>query len=515
MLRVPRSFLVIAVSLSLSLPVFSQTAHQRGAANAGSESHVVYGPTSVEWPASVPGGDLLLTVSGPQGIYLKQEGQPGSGARFSLVDEQGEPRPDGVYKWELVIQTGGEVAVESGWFQMDGGRVVAEGTGEQSPVVVEESAPANSIYVDAQGRVGLGTSVPGSQLHLKGTAPALTLEDTTSGGRAFTLRGLEKGDGSLGLFDQTTGEARWLVDSEGRIGINTTKPTSTLTVDGYIEATKGFLVNGKPVGVGFGLIGGNQPLNTETNSNNYFGINAGGTGGNYNSFFGADAGNVNTGSWNNFFGSSAGLVNNGGSYNNFFGSNAGERNTTGQGNSSFGDLAGYGNVTGNNNSFFGREAGHGNTASGNSFFGAYAGYANTTATQNAFFGAEAGYNNTGSYNSFFGSSAGYSNVTGTANAFFGAEAGYSNTASCNSVFGRSAGRSNTAGPYNSFFGFEAGFSNTSSPANSFFGDRAGRLSTGGFNSFFGGSAGINNTIGMGNSFFGVSPSSSRNGVELT
>ncbi|RPI23573.1 MAG: hypothetical protein EHM61_19425 [Acidobacteria bacterium] len=123
--------------------------------------------------------------------------------------------------------------------------MVAEGTGEDQPIVVEQNAPRNSVYVDHQGRVGLGTSVLGAQLHLKGTAPALAIEDTGAGGREYRLRSKEGGDGSLGLFDETTGKSRWLVDGEGRVGVNTAKPTSTLTVAGYIDsaASSRFLPN--------------------------------------------------------------------------------------------------------------------------------------------------------------------------------------------------------------------------------------------------------------------------------
>ena len=269
-------------------------------------------------------------------------------------------RPDGTYKWELVSQVGWESPGEmnepqSGWFQIQNGKVVAEGIGEKQSVVVEEQAPASSLFVNSQGRVGLGTSVPASQLHLKGTLPAVTLEDTTTGGGAFTLRSLEKGDGSLGLFDKA-GQARWLVNSEGRMGIGTTKPTSALTVDGYIESTKGFLVNGRPLG-GFGLIGGSQPLSTE-GDNNYFGNHAGGTSGDFNSFFGAWAGDVNTGSVNNFFGYSAGDSNSTGSGNNFFGAFAEERNTTGHDYSFLGHQAALWNTIGNSNSVFGDHAGY-------------------------------------------------------------------------------------------------------------------------------------------------------------
>ncbi len=457
---------------------------------------VNYAPSSIQWSVFVPASGCVLTVSGPGGYYWRQEYASNSRPEFSVTDHQGMPLPEGPYRWELVAQLppgpGGEAPDEpnpivSGSFLISGGVIIPKPDDAQ-PAMVEEGAPLRSLFLDREGRLGLGTTVPQSQLHLKGSRPAFTLEDTTTGGRGYTLRSLEKGDGSLGLFDHA-GEARWLVDSEGRIGINTTKPTSTLTVDGYIEATKGFLVNGKPVmgGIGFGPNGGTQPLAWESSDNNYFGIGSGGPGGLKNSFFGGMAGNMNTGSQNSFFGYEAGYNNGAGEANSFFGWAAGKNNTTGEANSFFGDAAGFHNNTGDLNAFFGTNAGFLNGASCNSFFGSNAGYSNVTGRDNAFFGFEAGLLNTASSNSFFGRSAGRSNTTGPYNSFFGFEAGYSNTSADG----------------NSFFGFEAGYSSTTAGSNSFFGDRAGRANTGAANAFFGASAGISNTSGYGNNFFGM------------
>jgi len=324
---------------------------------------VSYAPSGIQWWVFVPATASVLTVSGPDGYYWRQEYAPGSRPQFGVVDEQGVPLPEGLYRWELVGQlppgAAGEIPHEpnpvlSGSFVISGSTIIPKPDDVQ-PAMVEEGAPQRSLFLDREGRLGLGTTVPQSQLHLKGSDLAVTLEDTTTGGRAFTLRGLEKGDGSLGLFDQA-GEARWLVDGEGRVGISTAKPTSTLTVDGYIETTKGFLVNGRPIGAGFGLIGGSQPLYTETDNNNFFGIGAG-------------ASNT-TGSLNSFFGVVSGTVNTTGSLNSFFGVAAGNHNTTGFSNSFFGEAAGLFNTTGSDNSFFGVSTGLSNTVENfNTFIG--------------------------------------------------------------------------------------------------------------------------------------------------
>ena len=461
-----RFIVALAAVTTFCLFAFSEN-HQTSPVN------VSYAPSGIQWSVFGPSTGTVLTVSGPDGYYFRQEYNPSSRPQFGLVNEPGVPRPEGLYRWELVAQlppgAGGDMPDEpnpvvSGSFLISGGIIVPQPDDAQ-PAMVEEGAPLRSLFLDREGRVGLGTTVPQSQLHLKGNSPALTLEDTTTGGRVFTLRGLEKGDGSLALFDQV-GKARWLVDSEGRIGINTTKPTSTLTVDGYIETTKGVLVNGRPVGIGFGLIGGSQPLYTEGASNNSFGTGAGGTIGTENSFFGAYAGAANTGSFNNFFGGYAGYSNTSGSNNSFFGVNAGRSNTTGFFNAFFGNYAGSSNTVAYNNSFFGYSAGKSNTASWNSFFGYSAGYSNTTGCCNSFFGDSAGdANTTGLGDSFFGSAAGGANTTGASNSFFGGAAGYLNTTgNYNSFFGYSAGDANTVEHDNTCVGYFADINPGSNPA---------------------------------------------------
>jgi len=449
----------------IGLTAFSLTAYSENELARTARVEASYLPSGIEWSVFVPSAGMVLTVSGPDGQYWKQAYSPDVRPRLAVLDEKGVPRREGLYRWELVVQLpargGGDQPDEpnpvvSGSFEISGSTIIPKRNGAQ-PAMVEEGAPANSLFVDREGRVGVGTSVPRSMLHLKGANPALTVEDTTTGGRTHTLRGLEKGDGSLGLFDETAGLARWLVDAEGRVGVNTTTPTSTLTVDGYIESTKGFLVNGRPIGgIGFGLSGGSQPLFTEVAGKAIFGTGAGSVDTAVNvAFFGANAGHSNTtGTSNAFFGQAAGYANTTGGGNTFVGDGAGYLNTTASDNTAFGYAAGHYNVTGIDNAFFGSEAGVNTTSSCNSFFGRSAGYNNTTGSGNAFFGTRAGdANATGYANDFFGFSTGVKNTTGAGNSFFG----------------DMAGPENTTGDFNSFFGKEAGWSNTAEDLNTFIG----------------------------------------------
>ena len=234
------------------------------------------------------------------------------------------------------------------------------------------------------------------------------------------------------------------------------------------------------------------------------------TTGNYNSFFGREAGNSNTaGAYNSFFGMWAGQTNTTGDFNAFFGKDAGNSNTTGDFNSFFGVGAGRaGNSTGTNNTLIGSFA---NVGSNNLDHATAVGAGSVVRLNNTVvlgrdidtvrvpgslvvnaINSETQYNLGGlrvlgaaGYNLFAGFGAG-SNTTGNYNSFFGREAGNSNTAGAyNSFFGMWAGQTNTTGDFNAFFGKDAGNSNTTGDFNSFFGVGAGRA---------GNSTGTNNTL---------------------
>ena len=59
------------------------------------------GPAGIEWRPVATEMGLVLTVSGPQGFYLRQEYGPGQTASFSLFDSAGAVRSAGSYKYEL------------------------------------------------------------------------------------------------------------------------------------------------------------------------------------------------------------------------------------------------------------------------------------------------------------------------------------------------------------------------------------------------------------------------------
>ncbi len=219
-----------------------------------------------------------------------------------------------------------------------------------------------------------------------------------------------------------------------------------------------------------------------------FGDNAG-TQGAQSSFFGYEAGTVNTASDNTFIGTFSGNSNTTGFKNVFVGTSAGKTNTTGQDNVFVGRSSGFSNQTGRRNVFLGRSTGYSNfSASNNVFIGYSTGLSNTIGTENTFIGTESGVKNrNGNWNVFLGSQAGRNSNTGSHNVFLGVQSGFTNTTGYNNVFvGRDAGFYNETGGINTFLGSGSG-KNTKN---------------GNGNVYLGANTGLNNISGRDNVFIG-------------
>jgi hypothetical protein len=234
-----------------------------------------------------------------------------------------------------------------------------------------------------------------------------------------------------------------------------------------------------------------------------FPASAGVGGNNSNSYYGDQAGLVNTGTNNTFIGASSGLNCTTGVSNTFLGSFAGGAFTIGANNTFVGNNSGGGSTEGTNNTFVGGSSGFNNYGDLNVFVGSFAG-SNNIGNDNLFMGANSGYfNSSGNQNTFLGSGSGRENEIGSGNVFVGYQAGEINDSDNNSFVGYQSGLSNTEGSLNSFFGYLSGFSNTTGNSNTFFGEQSGLNNvTGSENTFIGSGSGFGNTIGSNNSFFG-------------
>jgi len=96
------------------------------------------------------------------------------------------------------------------------------------------SAPAKSLVILSDGKVGLGTSSPSNtagfsqQLEVAGAIPCLTLNSTSATARSYSVG--VNGAGSLLFWDNTASATRMTINSSGYVGIGTSSPGSLLTV---------------------------------------------------------------------------------------------------------------------------------------------------------------------------------------------------------------------------------------------------------------------------------------------
>jgi hypothetical protein len=109
---------------------------------------------------------------------------------------------------------------------------------------IEAGAPSNSLYVEDYGRVGLGTSTPVVELHIKDSdTPTLRLEQDSSGGwtaQTFDVAGNESNffvrdatNGSKLPFriQPSTPSSTLCLKSDGYVGIGTWSPAYSLELE--------------------------------------------------------------------------------------------------------------------------------------------------------------------------------------------------------------------------------------------------------------------------------------------
>jgi hypothetical protein len=216
--------------------------------------------------------------------------------------------------------------------------------------------------------------------------------------------------------------------NSGKVGIGTTNPGSMLDVSGDVNTDSLYKIGGSSVlstpghstyvgedagandtGIYTTLVGYRAGYNNTASYCTAIGYRAGYVNESvYNTFVGTDAGASHvSGADNTFVGYDAGNADTSGYDNTFIGSSAGSNNTTGYRNTFLGSYAGIGNTTGHDNTYLGLRAGQGSGAgSGNTFIGSNAGEYNS-GHNNTFLGTVAGYNTLGSSNVFIGFQAGF------------------------------------------------------------------------------------------------------------
>ncbi len=119
----------------------------------------------------------------------------------------------------------------------------------KTPFTILADAPTNAVFVDGDGDLGLGTSVPEKEIHtVDGDAPALRLEQDGSG--SFTPQTWDVGGHEQFFFihDDTANTYPFkivpgaptdalVVDAGGDVGLGTNTPAAKLDVDGDVVLT--------------------------------------------------------------------------------------------------------------------------------------------------------------------------------------------------------------------------------------------------------------------------------------
>jgi hypothetical protein len=138
--------------------------------------------------------------------------------------------------------------------QADGGLErfsIRDVTTDDFPFTIEGASPEDALYIDDQGRVGMGTATPDQRLHVRhGDTPGIVLEQDTT--QSFTARTWELAgnDGEFFLRDATAGSLALplriaagaprdslVLSSDGKIGVGTDAPTNAIHVTGDDGAT--------------------------------------------------------------------------------------------------------------------------------------------------------------------------------------------------------------------------------------------------------------------------------------
>jgi len=299
------------------------------------------------------------------------------------------------------------------------------GAGDGYSLDAADGDPADVVYVDNAGNVGIGTTTPARELHVAGVGPRVLVEASTGNPEVNFKLGGDSSPQVWALYKESiTGDLRFFQDGDrvtikngtGAVGIGTTSPVAPLDVVGAINTGSAYMLDGKPI------------VRRTADGSLFVGLAAGANNaGDDVVCLGDSAAYNNSGSDNTFIGRSAGF-NNQGLGNVFVGMKAGYANTEGIANTYLGAEAGMANTTGEANTYVGTQAGRFATGSSNTCVGAVAADHGLTGSYNVIIGRHAGSHATGSENVFIGGRAGYT-ATGSNNVFIGEGAGFSETGS--------------------------------------------------------------------------------------
>ena len=253
------------------------------------------------------------------------------------------------------------------------------GAGDGHSLDAVDGYPTDVVFVDSEGRVGIGTTAPvAGRLAVIDSAGTLVWVYSEAGTsiKATSLSGTAiNGYSETGLAGHFSGPV--LVG--GNVGIGTWMPDTELNVDGRINVSLGYSVAGSTV------------VEVTDRQSTHLGLGAGpGDTSSYCTFVGSNAGYANDEVGNTFVGSEAGASSVSGGFNTMLGAFAGSNTASGRLNTFLGAYSGIGNLTG----------------TGNTCIGTYSYFLPSSGNENTMVGCLAGEIAGGSGNVFIGYAAG-------------------------------------------------------------------------------------------------------------
>lgn len=116
-------------------------------------------------------------------------------------------------------------------------------TGGRTPFTIEANAPSHSLFVDDGGRLGLGTSTPVADVHVKsGNTPTLRLDQDGTSGFTPQIFDVAANEANFFIRDATNGSTlpfriqpgapsnALYIENTGDIGLGTTSPEEALHI---------------------------------------------------------------------------------------------------------------------------------------------------------------------------------------------------------------------------------------------------------------------------------------------
>ncbi len=167
---------------------------------------------------------------------------------IDFEDTSGNTFPD--RDWKLLVNDGGALA--TGGLERFSIEDVTEGT---IPFTVEGGAPENALWINDDGFVGFGTSLPQMELHVvDGATPRIRLEQDASSGETPALWDIFGHDVAFGIQDGSTLAVPFVVHagapdfslgiaSSGNVGLGTYNPQGALDISTGADPSSMFFTN--------------------------------------------------------------------------------------------------------------------------------------------------------------------------------------------------------------------------------------------------------------------------------